>query len=152
LSSDLLKSVAQDLFAIMPLIVRGIRRRFAGKGIMDILGSGITPAHVHILRILRFEGTLNVTGIGQKLLIRGPQMTYLIDNLVDQGMVERVPDPNDRRVINIVLTDKGRKILESHEKTIIDSISANLSALSEDELKELSTSLRSLKEILSRLG
>jgi len=136
----------------MPLIVRGIRRRFAGKEIMDILGSGITPAHVHILRILRFEGTLNVTGIGQKLLIRGPQMTYLIDNLVDQGMVERVPDPNDRRVINIVLTDKGRKILESHEKTIIDSISANLSALSEDELKELSTSLRSLKEMLSRLG
>ena len=44
-----------------------------------------------------------------------------------------------------------RKVFASHEKTTIDSISANLSALSEDELKKLSTSLRSLKEIFSRL-
>ncbi|MFC1898846.1 MarR family winged helix-turn-helix transcriptional regulator [Chloroflexota bacterium] len=150
MSPDLIKDVAQELFTLMPIIMRGLRRR-TNNALVDMLDSGITPAHLHILGTLRMEGTLNMSEIGQKLLIRGPRVTYLIDNLVEQEMIERIPDPNDRRVINIILKDKGKKIFESHEINIIQTISASLSVLSENELKELSTLLRNLKGIFSKL-
>jgi DNA-binding MarR family transcriptional regulator len=150
MTSDLVSTVAEDLFSIPPRIGRSIRRKLLRTAPAG-LHVGIAPGHVHIMKTLQDEGTLHVTGIGQKLLLPGPQMTHLLDGLVEQGMVERRTDPVDRRSINIILTDKGRDFLEEHDKVIMDGIRTALSSLDAEELEDLSVSLRRLSDTLSKL-
>ena len=63
------------------------------------------------MRLLKENGTLHITEIGERLQLARAQMTHLIDKLVELGMVERQADSADRRVTNIVLTDKGSDFL-----------------------------------------
>jgi len=94
---------------------------------------------------------LHVTEIGERLQIPRPQMTHLIDKLVCLEMVERQPDARDRRIINIALTSSGRTLLKKHRRMIEGAIKKSLTSLSDEELAEVSTSLRTLRRILSKL-
>ena len=78
-------------------------------------------------------------------------MTHLIDKLEDLEIVARHADTTDRRIINIMLTDKGRRIIEELDQVIKGSIKVKLSFLTEEELRELSVSLKKLGDILSKL-
>ena len=150
MNSKLLESVAQDLFSIPPLIGRSVRRKLL-KSPAAGLPAGLSLAHVQIMKTLQLEGPLHMTGIGQRLLIRGPQMTHLIDGLAEKGLVRRSADTEDRRAVRVLLTDSGREFLDEHDRIIVDGLRKTLSALTAEELGELSASLRSVRDILSKL-
>ncbi len=48
-------------------------------------------------------------------------MTRLVNPLVRQGFVERLPDPGDRRVIGVTLTAQGRRVLRRVEQQLSDA-------------------------------
>jgi len=148
--SDILEGVAVDLLSIPPLIFRGIRRKLIKTTLADI-DVNITPHHFEIMILLKEEGTLHVAEIGERLQIAKAQMTQLIDKLVNFNMVERKMDIADRRMTNIVLTGKGGAILEEHGSNIRNAIRETLSCLTDEELEDLSDSLRKLRDILSKL-
>ncbi|GAA2403683.1 MarR family winged helix-turn-helix transcriptional regulator [Nonomuraea africana] len=54
----------------------------------------------------------NQIDMAKQLRLDRTVMVYLVDELVEAGLVERVPDPGDRRSKMIVATDKGRARLE----------------------------------------
>ena len=78
-------------------------------------------------------------------------MTHLIDKLVELDIAERHTDTADRRTINIVLTDKGKATLEEHDSRIRKAIRETLSCLTDEDLADLSASLRKLRDIFSKL-
>ena len=147
---EMLDAIAEDLFTIPPLIGRSIRRKLL-KTAMSHIREDITPPHFEIMRTLEDAGTLHVTEIGERLQIPGPQMTHLIDKLVTLNMVERQPDASDRRIINIALTSRGKTLLKEHRSMIEGAIKNSLASLTDEELEEVSTSLRKLRQILSKL-
>ena len=148
--SKILDSVIEDLFSIPPLIFRGIRRKLLKTALVSI-DVDISPLHFEIMKLLHEAGTLHVAEIGERLRIARPQMTHLIDKLVDVGIVERQTDTIDRRMINIVLTDKGKTTLKEHDSNIRKAMRETLSCLTDEELDDLSDSLRKLRDILSKL-
>ena len=148
--SKVMDNVVEDLFSIPPLIIRGIRRKLLKTALANI-EVDISPLHFEIIKLLGEAGTLHVTEIGEKLHIARPQMTHLIDKLVDLHIVGRQTDETDRRMIKIVFTDKGKTMIEEHDSSIRNAIRENLSCLTDEELEDLSTSLRKLKGILSKL-
>ncbi len=79
-------------------------------------------------------------------------MTKLIDKLADLNIVVRKTDRADRRTINITLTGQGRTVLEEHRNSIMSAIRETISPLTDKELEDLSTSLRTLQGIFSRLA
>jgi len=147
---SLLDSVAEDLFSLPPLVERGIRRGLLKTALAGIKDE-ISPHHIEIMKTLVQVGTLHISEIGEKLHIPRPQMTYLIDKLVGQGMVERQAGTADRRTISIALTSKGRMTTEEYERLIKGAIKATLSRFTNEELEELSISLRKQRDIFSRL-
>jgi len=147
---EMLDSIAGDLFTIPPLIGRSVRRKLL-RVVMAHIQEDLSPPHFEIMKPLEEVGTLHVTEIGERLQIPRPQMTHLIDKLVALDMVERRPDSKDRRIINIALTSKGRTLLKKHRRMIEDAIKKSLTSLTDEELEELSTSLRKLRQILSKL-
>ena len=108
----------------------------------------ITPHHFEILRLLSEEGSLHASEIGERLQIAKAQMTKLIDRLVILNIVERKMDPADRRTFNITLTAESRAILEQHERRAARAVQEIMSGLSDEELENLSLSLRHLRDVL----
>jgi DNA-binding MarR family transcriptional regulator len=65
--------------------------------------------------------------------------------------VERRPDENDRRVINLALTAKGRVLLDEGKQKIKENIKIKLAGLTPEELSEMSAALETLRRIGSKL-
>jgi len=78
-------------------------------------------------------------------------MTALIDTLIGDRLVERQPDLADRRVINISITEEGKKHLKQSITLYKNDLKDLLSTLNEHDLEELCSSLESLKAILGKI-
>ena len=57
-----------------------------------------------------------MTEIGEKLFISKPNVTTLIDKLIEKGLTERLSDKQDRRIIKIKVTKKGLAFVEKNKK------------------------------------
>ncbi len=145
--TEILERVSADLLSIPPLVFRALRRKIARTTLFEA-DINLTPHHFEILRLLSEEGTLHASEIGERLQIAKAQMTKLIDRLVVLNIVERKMDPSDRRTYNITLTDQSRAILDEHERRATKAIQDIMSRLSDNELENLSLSLRGLRDLL----
>ncbi|MFC3577530.1 MarR family winged helix-turn-helix transcriptional regulator [Streptomyces yaanensis] len=73
---------------------------------------GITPAQSRLLRTLaHFGSPPRMADLAERLEVVPRAVTTLVDGLETSGKVRRVPDPTNRRVIRIEVTDEGRKAL-----------------------------------------
>ena len=145
-----LDEVVNDLLSIPPLIRRSVNRKVLKTAFTQI-GEGISVPHMEIMLILRETERQHIAEIGERLLIPKPQMTHLINRLVNLDLLERQADEMDRRIINVSLTDKGKKMLAVTDRVLRSSCKEKLSCLTDEELRELSVSLRKLGSILSKL-
>jgi DNA-binding MarR family transcriptional regulator len=150
MKKSILDNIVNDLLSITPLIRRSIQRKLVRTAFARIEGD-LTLPHLEIIKTLKEEGRKHIAEIGERLQIPKPQMTHLIDRLENLEMVTRQADTVDRRVTNIMLTEKGRAITEELDRVITGSIRERLSCLTDEELQELSVSLRKLGDILSKL-
>ena len=146
----ILDSVVRDLLSIPPLMRRNIQRKLVRTAFAQI--EDISLPHFEIMKTLKDDGTLHIAKIGERLQIPKPQMTHLIDRLEGLGIVARQADEADRRSVNIALTAEGRRILDGQDRLIKSSIKGKLSGLTDTELREMSVSLRKLRDILSKLA
>ena len=137
-------SIVEDISRMITIVHRSLLSEFVSKG--------LSRNHVMVMKVLSKSGALPTSTIAKELLISKPQMTHLIDKLIEMGMVERQPNQDDRRVINIALTDKGKTVVEECETLIKNKGRARLAYLSDKELEELSSILKKLVEIESRQG
>lgn len=145
-----LDGIINNLYYIMPLFHRAIKKKlFQNK--TTLAQHGLLPHHYEIMRMLHESGQVHISSVADKLFIPRPQMTYLIDKLVDTGMVERNTDPSDRRMLDIQLTSKGKLIIKEHGKHTRDALKESMANLTNDELKEVSASLQKIREVFSKL-
>jgi DNA-binding MarR family transcriptional regulator len=147
---NILDSATEDLLSIPPIVFREVRRKLL-RTALDNIDMDISPIHLGIMKLLYTAGTLHVAEIGERLQIARPQMTHLLDKLAELGIIERRAATTDRRMINIVLTDNGKTTIEEHDKRIRKAMREALSGYSDEELDDLSDSLRKLRDLLSRL-
>jgi len=76
-------------------------------------GLGVTPAQSRLLRILaHWETPPRMADLAERLEVVPRAVTTLVDGLEASGKVRRVPDPANRRVIRIELTEDGLKTLQ----------------------------------------
>lgn len=83
------------------------------------------------LLLLLAEGTSVAAALAERLTVTRPSITALTDGLVERGLVERRPDPADRRRVSHALTLDGRAALEKADMALregLAELSANLSA------------------------
>ena len=117
-----------------------------------------TDDHPHIsnlwhrvLGMLNYCGALPTSEIAKKLCISKPHMTSLMNSMINERLVKRQPDKNDRRIINITITKKGCAYLQNSKKILKESIKKNLSELSDSDVKLLADSLENIRKTLSKL-
>jgi DNA-binding MarR family transcriptional regulator len=87
--------------------------------------SGIAPSHGDILHILDKKGTLHLRDLTELSLKDKSTITAVISHLEKNGYVTRVRDGNDKRLVNIQVTEKAARIKPSLEK-ISEKMNAQL--------------------------
>ena len=104
---------------------------------------GISPQQFNILRILRGAGeAIKVQTIKERMLERAPNATRLMDKLCNKQLIERLPCPDDRRVVHIQITSKGLDLLAEISKEFKEDILENLSEKEANELSDLLDKIR----------
>jgi DNA-binding MarR family transcriptional regulator len=111
-------------------------RRSMRNFILYAKESGLSMSQVGALfRIYR--GASNVSDFGDDLGITSAAASQMLERLVQQELILRSEDPHDRRVKQIVLTDKGRRILHEHfqaRQGWLDDLASTLSAGEKEQI------------------
>lgn len=108
---------------------------------------GLQPGWFDLLAALRRAGEpfeLNPTELMRATMLSSGGMTKRLDRMADAGLVERRPDPDDRRGTRVRLTAKGRETIEGAIRTHTASEEHLLSVLTTHERRMLDRILRKL--------
>jgi DNA-binding MarR family transcriptional regulator len=150
MTRNILDKAALDLMQIPPLIHRSVRRALAMTAALDPdLDLNVTHQQFEVIVLLDDEETLQVAEIGRKLQIAKAQMTQVMDKLSELGLIERATNPADRRAINVSLSPRGKTVLEANKVRLRNAVKESMAALSDEELGQLSESLRKVQEIMA---
>ncbi|MEH0394874.1 MarR family transcriptional regulator [Streptomyces sp. B21-088] len=106
---------------------------------------GITPAQFRLLRTTaHYEGAPRMADLAERLDVVPRAVTTLVDGLEASGRVRRAPDPTNRRVVRVEITEEGRAVLRSMRaarKAAAEEILAPLTAEQREVLGGLLTAL-----------
>ncbi len=135
---------SKEVLNLMPYLVRGMFKKHK-----DQLGRGqISLPQFLSLDLIDTYGAVKMKDIARELNISLPAATGIIERLHHSGLVRRVANPFDRRVIKIVLTPKGKGVLENTRRVRRRAIEDVFSCLTENERRQYLGILRKLKNAM----
>ena len=105
-----------------------------------------------ILHTLKEFGPLPISAVGRRLSISKSRMTVLTDRLIDERLVARYPEKEDRRIINIGLTPRGNELNSAHEKHLDAEVRKRFASLGPKELDDFLFSIRHFQSIMEKTG
>src|SRR6266516_7192720 len=108
---------------------------------------GLNRTSWDVLAALRRVGApyqRSPTELYRSLMRTSGGMTHLVDRLEQEGLVERIADPDDRRGLLVALTRKGRAVMRRVGPSHLDTERRMLATLSKQEQAELARLLRKL--------
>jgi DNA-binding MarR family transcriptional regulator len=109
---------------------------------------GLTIQQYNVLRIVRGGPTKGhpIYEIERRMIYRFANVTRLVDRLELQGLLKRVADPKDRRVSRVVITPKGRRLMERLDEPVQQMAVRLTSCCEESECLALANRLEQLRE------
>lgn len=107
---------------------------------------GLTFAAYEALRLLAFtrSGSMPMGKMGERLMVHPASVTNAIRRLEQRGLVERHTSDTDRRVVLATITEPGRTAARD-ATTALNRAHFGISALSRDEMAQLTTMLRQVR-------
>jgi MarR family 2-MHQ and catechol resistance regulon transcriptional repressor len=98
----------------------------------------LTSGQFGVLETLYHLGPLHQGTLGDKLLQSKGNISTIVTNLADRDLVERRRDPDDRRYVEIHLTEEGRRLIADLFPEHVRTITETFDALEEQEVETLS--------------
>ncbi|NNJ89383.1 MAG: MarR family transcriptional regulator [Eudoraea sp.] len=104
---------------------------------------GVSLQQFNVLRILRGQGNIpaNLTTLNERMVTKMSNTTRLVDKLLIKGFVERSICEENRRKIEITITEKGLDVLKDMDAIMLQTENSLVEQLTEKELIELNTLL-----------
>ncbi len=139
-------TVPGDLGWNLAMVLRGYQRQ------LEIAVEGL-PGGVRCYQVLStviHRDLPSQQAIGAHLAIDRTVLTYLLDGMVDAGLVERIPDPTDRRARKIRATPEGVSVLTRYETRVAAVEASILSGMHDDDAHRLAELLGALATSVHR--
>ena len=110
----------------------------------DVSKYGLNLSEFGALEVLYHKGPQPVQSICEKVLIASSSMSYVIENLIKKGFIEKVKDLNDRRIHIVHLTEKGIILFDEIYPKHFAHMRSVINVLDENEERELQNLLKKL--------
>ncbi|MBN2483231.1 MAG: MarR family transcriptional regulator [Candidatus Omnitrophica bacterium] len=122
-----LERFIEEVSRIMPQVLQGIFRRQRA----DLLAKGeISIPQFLLMFLLCRKGFMKMKDIAHELNVSLPATTGLVNRLVRDGRVKRIPDEKDRRVVYIGITSRGKQVVNTvrnQRKKLFTEVFSNIS-------------------------
>jgi DNA-binding MarR family transcriptional regulator len=144
-----------DRAALVDAIVAQFR---ASLGELRCVGSerlirhGVSMAHLHLMSMLDRHGELPMSRVAELLGVSDSNATGFVDRMEEHGFVERVRHPEDRRVVLVRISERGRQILSDVEVIRDDLIVRLLGRLDLARLKRLALALNDVSSVVAEVA
>ena len=106
----------------------------------------ITPAHLRALRVLKRHGSMRLSELSEHLRIAPRSTTEVADALESRGLIERRPDPRDRRATLVEVTAHGAEVLDAIRAARGTEAERVFGRLSKTDRTDLTRILRKLRD------
>jgi len=136
-----------DLADHLRLVVTRLARRLRQQTDADA-----SPTQLAALSTIERRGPLTLGDLAALERVRPPTVTAAVARLEERGLVERRPDPDDRRVARVEITGAGRKLLARTRSRKTAFLSKRLAALDDDERRLLTHAAEILDRVLAEDG
>jgi DNA-binding MarR family transcriptional regulator len=111
------------------------------------LRGSLSLVHLHVLTVLEGDGALSMTKLAEALDVSVASATGIVDRMEQRGLVERLREPDDRRVVLVHATETGsavfRDLAEQRRKMLIPV----LDRMTDDELESFLIGLRAMHRV-----
>ena len=141
-----LELIADNIFQVIPLLKKRLSHISAFQS-----ENGLPLSHFQVLSLLNERGSMSVSEISEFFDIAKPNITPLVDRLVNAGLVDRVRSTTDRRVVFIVILDEGRTRLKTIRSLLGENVESWKRALSDEEFDRLATALSDIVTLLGKI-
>lgn len=133
-------SVAERLHSASIRLLRLLRR--------EDDDSGLTAPRLSALSVLVFAGPRSLSELAAAEQVRPPTMSRIVDALAAAALVNREPDPQDRRGVRITATETGRALLLAGRARRVAALQARLATLTAEERETLRQAVNILERVL----
>ena len=120
--------VMDAVFATMGVMRAEMRRRHQGE---------VSMSQYPILRTLAKQPGMSLGELAERLGLRSPTVSRLVDGLVERGWVARAQSPTDRRLVELSLTDAGHEMMREGRRAGLLKLAEQLDTLEESEAERL---------------
>ena len=144
MQSDRFDRFFQTLYELIPLL----KKRFQLTHEQIEYGS-VTNTHFPLLFLLYSSGPLTMTETARRLGLSKPRLTLQVETLFEEGLIERLTNREDRRLIRICLTEKGADFVKHLKGLMKEKAWKVFSVLPDETLEKTLHALLTLKEVMA---
>ncbi|RUQ32854.1 MarR family transcriptional regulator [Peribacillus cavernae] len=121
-------------------IFRNMRKEFN-----ELFGSVINSNEFLVLKFIAVSGSQKASALSKELDVSASHITTVTDSLVKKGLITRNRVENDRRIVNLELTEKGKELINDLEQKKTEYMVAKFSKFTEEELSTLHELIKKLQ-------
>lgn len=110
--------------------------------------SELTYQQYNVLRMVDTLGPQAQAEVARRLMVTAPVVTRLATALAEAGLIQRNPDPNDRRAVLLELTPTGRRRARAMRRDLLEAARELLEPIPEDRRAGVAAALEELQVLL----
>jgi len=146
-----LDRLAREIMETIARVVHDFREERRWKGLEE-LSFDLSFAQTMLLMELEKAGSMSTGEMARNLRVTQGVITRMVDRLVEKGLVKRARNPEDRRVVILSLTEKGKKAASSIKEAQLRDIKGILRGIPEGERRDLLALLQKIRNHLDNRG
>lgn len=137
----------EEVIQVLPQVIRWFHVHRANA----LTKAQLNPAQFFVLDIIYDLGMQKMSQLSKQLTVSLPAVTRIVDKLYAEKMVDRIYGKKDRRVIEINITAKGKKIVEEFRKQRKQALRDIFSRLCEKDRRDYLRILCKLNDMTSKI-
>ncbi len=150
------KDIIKDLVEIEMRMLE-VKNLFAGistemvKSSVGIMGFAVNMSQLKAMTAFSEDSPLSMGELCKMANIKMPSMTEVVDRFEKEGLLERTRDDEDRRVVKVKMTAKGKKMHKEVLKRRADELTKMFGVLTTKDRSRLVNSLKNVSELLIKV-
>lgn len=134
------EALSLKLFVVLTRALDSVRKSIE----KEIRSYGLNPTEFAVLELLYNKGEQTVQKIGEKVLIASSSITYVVDKLEKKNLILRTPNPEDRRITQVSITEEGKALMDDIFPGHAKAVQRILEGLTMEEKEEVISQLKKL--------
>jgi DNA-binding MarR family transcriptional regulator len=135
---------AGELLEVVPMVMKEIRSQMRSQGATDLT----VPQFRTLAFVNRNQGS-PLCNVADHMGLTPPSASALVDGLIKRGMMTREDQPDNRRRVRLVVTSRGRAILETSRRGTMAYLAEKLSNVSADNRELIVKAMQALRSVFA---